>query len=336
MSETEGRPFSPSEVPPSPPRGFLSYASQDRDIASRLAKALIGSGIQVWFAEWDIKAGDSVIRQIEQGLDAAQFFFLLFTPSSAASPWVLNEREAAQWNAIAGRCKPIVVLGDGIDVADLPPFLRPRRALRHDDPALIDELVLECFGGSSRPPLGTPPTWTRSLSFPGYSTEASAIAEFLCRSSERGREYDPAIRPADLCKATDIGSAALMDGLIDLEERGIVAIDRALGNPDFDGICLVGAKPALFFDFDRHIFNWNTEDDALALAQTLLAKGPSAGVADIRDSLGWTTRRVNPAVRWLIDNGFAMGSEANDLEFESYCLIATAQTRRFARRGGMA
>jgi hypothetical protein len=126
-----------------------------------------------------------------------------------------------------------------------------------------------------------------------------------------------------------------MDGLIDLSERGVVTLHHSANvPPEFDCVHRVIAEPTLFFEFDRHVFGWKTEDDALALATTLLNQGENAHVAPLREALGWTTRRINPPIGWLIHQELAIGSEAYDPEFESYCLLANGQTKRFVRRGG--
>ena len=48
---------------------FLSYASQDAQAAQRIAQALRGSGIEVWFDQSELRGGDvwdqSIRRQIK-------------------------------------------------------------------------------------------------------------------------------------------------------------------------------------------------------------------------------------------------------------------------------
>ncbi len=69
---------------------FISYASQDRAIAQRLATALAGEGWSVW---WDrtIMPGKSFARMIEEALNDAKCVVVLWSTVSRDSDWVQNE-----------------------------------------------------------------------------------------------------------------------------------------------------------------------------------------------------------------------------------------------------
>jgi hypothetical protein len=73
---------------------FISYASEDRAWAQRIAAALEQRGWAVW---WDRKivAGDAFDETIERELDAAKCVVVLWSKHSAASEWVKNEAAAA-------------------------------------------------------------------------------------------------------------------------------------------------------------------------------------------------------------------------------------------------
>ncbi|WP_332741858.1 toll/interleukin-1 receptor domain-containing protein [Hydrogenophaga sp.] len=73
---------------------FLSYASEDRERAGRVAKALGRMGWSVW---WDreIIAGQAFDQVIERALDNARCVVVLWSVNSVASEWVKNEAAAA-------------------------------------------------------------------------------------------------------------------------------------------------------------------------------------------------------------------------------------------------
>ena len=73
---------------------FISYASEDRDQAGRLASALEGRGWSVW---WDrhIVAGNAYDQAIEHELNAAKSVVVLWSEHSIASEWVKNEAAVA-------------------------------------------------------------------------------------------------------------------------------------------------------------------------------------------------------------------------------------------------
>ena len=73
---------------------FISYASEDRAEAEKLAHRLEAMGWSTW---WDrrIPPGQDYARVIEDALNAARCVIVLWSKESAASRWVVNEAGAA-------------------------------------------------------------------------------------------------------------------------------------------------------------------------------------------------------------------------------------------------
>jgi hypothetical protein len=73
---------------------FLSYASEDREQASKLASSLEECGWSVW---WDRKivAGETFDQVIERELETAKSVVVLWSKNSIASEWVKNEAAVA-------------------------------------------------------------------------------------------------------------------------------------------------------------------------------------------------------------------------------------------------
>ena len=69
---------------------FISYASEDRDIAQRLASAIEAQGFDVW---WDreLVAGNTFADVIEQRLDQAAAVVVIWSEHSRRSYWVRDE-----------------------------------------------------------------------------------------------------------------------------------------------------------------------------------------------------------------------------------------------------
>lgn len=74
---------------------FISYASEDRLLASRLHADLQAQGVRCWFAPEDMKIGDKIRQRIDEAIHVQDKLLLLLSKYSIASAWVRDEVEAA-------------------------------------------------------------------------------------------------------------------------------------------------------------------------------------------------------------------------------------------------
>src|ERR1700730_3557674 len=91
----------------SSPVAFLSHASEDKELARRIAISLQSAGIPTFLDEWDIRAGDSIRQEIEQGLLICTHFVVLLTEHSIVKPWVNAEIDGAFMQKMEGRTQII-------------------------------------------------------------------------------------------------------------------------------------------------------------------------------------------------------------------------------------
>jgi hypothetical protein len=73
---------------------FISHNKADKPYARSLATAFVQRGIDVWFDEWQMRPGDSIIGGIERGLSDADIFVLVWSVRAAESNWVGTEVRA--------------------------------------------------------------------------------------------------------------------------------------------------------------------------------------------------------------------------------------------------
>jgi hypothetical protein len=69
---------------------FISHRGADTDAAERLAVEIKRAGHSIWFDEWQISVGDSIVARIEQGLQGSHYLVLCYS-SSGMSPWMDRE-----------------------------------------------------------------------------------------------------------------------------------------------------------------------------------------------------------------------------------------------------
>jgi hypothetical protein len=74
---------------------FICHASEDKSIARDLAHALAKMGADVWFDEWEIRVGESIVAKIDAALGQVSHLVLLLSRVSVAKPWVQKEFSAA-------------------------------------------------------------------------------------------------------------------------------------------------------------------------------------------------------------------------------------------------
>jgi len=101
---------------------FISYSHSDKAIAEKIAHDLTNRGINVWWDQWDLQPGDSLVAKIfEFGLAKASHFLILLSPASVRSSWVREELNIATILRIEEIVRVIPVLVDG---AEIPTPLR--------------------------------------------------------------------------------------------------------------------------------------------------------------------------------------------------------------------
>jgi hypothetical protein len=108
-----------------PPKVFISYSHVDREFVSRLADDLMRRRVLVWWDEWEIGVGDSLIEKIERGITSSSYLAVVLSPSSVSSPWVRQELNAALIRQL--RERRVFVLPLLVEDCDIPALLQDKR-----------------------------------------------------------------------------------------------------------------------------------------------------------------------------------------------------------------
>ena len=70
---------------------FLSHSSKDKDIVRAVAELLRADGLRVWFDEWILKPGDSIMAKIEEGLEQSRALVIFMSANAFGSDWAQLE-----------------------------------------------------------------------------------------------------------------------------------------------------------------------------------------------------------------------------------------------------
>ena len=121
---------------------FLSHAGADTQAARRLAEILRRNGLDVWFDKDNLQPGDNWMAALEQAIAQASAM-IVYVGSSGIQAWVDREVRFGLVRNTANReaFRLIPVLGEGADVAKLPPFVQQQQCFDQRDPEQIRQLV---------------------------------------------------------------------------------------------------------------------------------------------------------------------------------------------------
>jgi hypothetical protein len=296
----------------SEPRAFLSYTKRDEDLATRLATDLRARRVDVWFASWELRVGDSLRRRIDEAIEKSAFFVVVLSRASLASEWVQTELDAATAARIrkAGLLLPVLV---DVDAHEIPPTLQGVVWVRLADgyDIVVSRIADACFGVTRRPPLGSSPPVIPdpALSSIGLSPAGEALARFIhsrAKNAHRG-EY---VSQGDVSKG--LGFDAVIAGLAvqELEEHGFVRVLRQ-GGMGVAGFSDLDAAPPLFIALDPLLCGWDPAEDGCTLAAAIVnARRRTVPLRAMDEILKWGPRRLNPAAEWLALMGYVRALRA--------------------------
>jgi len=125
---------------------FISYNKKDKEIATNIAVFLEVEDITVWFDEWEILAGDSIIEEIELGLEKCTHFIIIWSKNSAKSNWVRKELQSVLCKAIKVGIPRIITVV--LDKTSLPELLMDLKYIAYKDDIERDreEIVKSVLG----------------------------------------------------------------------------------------------------------------------------------------------------------------------------------------------
>lgn len=72
---------------------FISYASEDTELASELVRSLEARGLNIWYAPIDLKVGDKLLDSIEKGMKESMYGILLLSPAYLDKGWTKYEMD---------------------------------------------------------------------------------------------------------------------------------------------------------------------------------------------------------------------------------------------------
>lgn len=278
------------------PKVFLSFGWEDHSLAGKIAHELMSQGVDTWWADWEIKSGDSIRQRIDEGLGRCTHFLVLLSPNSIDKPWVKEEMDAGFMRMLDNACT-FLPLRYNLSHEKLPPLLKGRLSPEVSDDMELTQLINDIHGISRKPPLGKSPI-DQDLPNIGFSIAATTIAKAFCSESEHGSSNDPSLSMEELLEKTGLSRDDVVDALYEL--RNFIKDDH---------YSVIPAKE-IFVEFDKAFMDWDPEKDALRIASSLVNdKNFPTNVPQMAEKFGWTSRRMNPAINYLTGREICRNTE---------------------------
>jgi hypothetical protein len=273
------------------PKVFLSYTTDNLELAKRVAEALQQNGIETWWDRWCINPGDSLRQKIDEGISGCTHFLVLLTEQSIKQPWVNQEMDAGLVRKLHDQCKFLPVRYK-LKASALPPLLSGMHSPQITTDADIQQLINDIYGVTRKPPRGVPPpaVSTSAHLSSGYSAAATTIAKYFVDHTSHGLFADPQIEVEDLAQKTGLSIEDTRDALYELSGMIKVPNDHVL------------VQGTLFSEFDQYWKPWKPSEDALRIGADILnnPEFPS-DCKEIADLYGWEPRRLNPSISYLLE-----------------------------------
>ena len=219
----------------SPPRVFVSHASEDKErFVNRFAARLRENGVDAWLDKWEMLPGDSLVDKIfEEGLKDAQAVIVVLSRISVGKPWVREELNAAFVKRVNTGSKLIPVV---IDDCEVPEALKSTLWERIQNLESYDEgfdrILAAIFGASDKPPMGTPPAYTPHLAHTiGSLTKVDSLVLRLACEQAIAKESD-LIDPQTLYVKDGkplLPETELRDAIEMLEQQYMLRVHHVIG-----------------------------------------------------------------------------------------------------------
>lgn len=98
--------------------------------------------MDVWFDEWELRAGDSIPGKLDSGLEAFEALILVWSANANRSNWVRQELNSAIRRSVRDNTAKIIPCM--LDETPLPALISDRKGIDFSDPK---EGILELAGG---------------------------------------------------------------------------------------------------------------------------------------------------------------------------------------------
>ena len=203
---------------------FVSHASEDHELAERIATVLTQNGTPAWYDGWEIRLGDSIRQKVDEGLQDCRALLVVLTKTSVEKEWVKSEVDAGFIRKFAGEGIRLmfVIAEPGVRLTPLMQTLKYTTLSGFDDSSL-QGLAVEVARTLSEAP-GAPFVGTLPAMLPPDIAGLDGLAEAVLGVLLKGARPDwPLIEVADLAKQLGVEDPQVLNDAVEyLRDTGLV------------------------------------------------------------------------------------------------------------------
>lgn len=218
------------------PKVFISHAYEDKErFVTDFALKLRENGVDVWYDQWEMTPGDSLVDKIfEEGIKDCDSFLIVLSENSTKKRWVKEELNSAVVQRIEKSTKliPIVIDSDIEIPVSIKHLLRTEINNTNDYDNEMQKLLMTLLGISDKPALGQKPPYAIDYQLPGY-TKSDAIllkniGDLILKSSLYSHITWPRLNKQ--IESFSLTEDQILESLEILEHNYILKIKRGIGS----------------------------------------------------------------------------------------------------------
>lgn len=221
---------------------FISHDSRDKKrFVKVFANKLMENGIDVWYDDWELEYGDSLMKIFEDEVKC-DIFISVISKYSIESNWVKEESDLAFIRKIEKQVKfiPLIIMEDEVKI---PAQFNHMRQCRIKDIKNYDEefksLVGEIHGIKNKPPIGDSPKYVLETPIKGFELIDSIIIKSMGDNIIKNKtvfyDFQEII---ELVKEFDFSKEDIKETIEVLKDENIISYTKVFGPHYFINIKL--------------------------------------------------------------------------------------------------
>lgn len=312
---------------------FVSYASEDSDVASIVTNAMRTNGADTFaYGHEGLPSGD-IVSRINDALERCTDFIAICSERSLAKDWIKTEINAAIIQKHNRNVNILLILVN-LESRDIPAIYQVYHFHKwSDDKDTLKSIVSTVYEITTKTDLGSrPAAITHHRQSSTLSPAANIIVKHIVEQSADGDSSDLQLSPDTIREITNLCDLDIQDAVDELEGQEYITRLSTLGCGKI-GFHRILPTNTLFTDFDSLFMNWSPEDDALAIAKKMVVDDiEHYALSDISNDFSWPARRVNPAANFLISRKLVrVLSDYHSHPFTVPTISTESATRRFVK-----